>query len=242
MKLSKRLRTVAEQVSDSEVAADVGCDHGFTSIYLVRTGRAKRVIAMDIGKEPLLRAKEHILQYGMEDKIEIRQSDGLEQLKKGEADTLVISGLGGQLMCRILKEGKEKLPEMRELVLSPQSDIRLVRELLHELGFCITREHMVLDAGKYYVIINAAKGVEKYSTEAEYIYGRDLIRRKEPVFFEYLQKEYRKVTEIIGRLKETKLSEEGSLLFMELLKKQEQICQLLHKMGEEEVRDYGKIY
>ena len=231
MRLSKRLKAVAEQVAESEVTADIGCDHGFTSIYLVRTGRAKRVIAADIGKEPLLRAKEHIFQYGVQDRIELRQSDGLKQLKEGEVDTVVISGMGGQLMCRILREGKNKLSGVRELVLSPQSDISMVRKLLHEIGFCIRRECMVFDAKKYYVILNAIPGAEKYETEVEYIYGRYLAEHQEPVFGTYMKEEHRKVTEVIGKMERSRLSDDGNLRLDDLREKQEQIVQILHKMN-----------
>lgn len=231
MKLSKRLKSVAEQIMDSEVTADIGCDHGFTSIYLIRTGRAKRVIAADVGKEPLNRAKEHILQYGMQDRIELRQSDGLERIREGEADTLIISGLGGQLMCRILREGKKKLSGVRKLVLSPQSDISMVRKLIHETGFCIQRECMVFDAKKYYVILSAVPGTEKYETEVEYVYGRYLAEHGEPVFGSYMKDEYRKVTEVIRTMEKTRLSGEGNRRLEYLREKKEQIVQILHKMN-----------
>ena len=95
IKLSKRLQTVAHQVKCGGVAADIGCDHGFTSIYLIEQGLAKHVIAMDINEGPLERAKEHIREYGMEADIETRLSDGTAKLAPGEADTLLISGMGG---------------------------------------------------------------------------------------------------------------------------------------------------
>ena len=244
MKLSKRLKQVAEQVIHADVTADVGCDHGFTSIYLVRTGRTKRAIAMDIGREPLLRAKEHVVSYQMQEKIELRRSDGLERLEKGEADALLISGIGGRLMCRILKEGEEKVTGMKQLILSPQSDIPMVRRLLHEMGFCIERERMVCDQKKYYVIIRAVPGDEKYEAEEEYLYGRYLIGKKDEVFIEFLKRENRKTAEVISRMEESRLSAEGELCLKKQKKTREQILRILHKMGieniPEEVTDDGK--
>ena len=107
IKLSKRLQTVAHQVECGGVAADIGCDHGFTSIYLIEQGLAKHVIAMDINEGPLERAKEHIREYGMEEDIETRLSDGTAKLTPGEADTLLISGMGGALICKILSDSPE---------------------------------------------------------------------------------------------------------------------------------------
>ena len=95
MQLSKRLETVAGMVQSGGVVADVGCDHGFTSIFLVKKDLAKKAVAMDINPGPIERAREHIAQYEMEDRIETRLSDGLDGLTAGEADTILISGMGG---------------------------------------------------------------------------------------------------------------------------------------------------
>ena len=105
MQLSLRLQTIADMVTEGGVLADVGCDHGYLPVYLVLNKRITGAIAMDVGKGPLSRAKEHILAYGLEQYIETRLSDGLTALKPGEADTLVIAGMGGPLMEQILKKG-----------------------------------------------------------------------------------------------------------------------------------------
>ena len=93
MQLSKRLQTVAHLVHSGGVVADIGCDHGFTIIYLVMNQLASAGIAMDVADGPLIRAKEHIHQYGLDNRIALRKSDGLQQLVEGEADTILISGM-----------------------------------------------------------------------------------------------------------------------------------------------------
>ena len=122
MRLSKRLETIVKQaalVCGGEAAADVGTDHGFVPIRLIEEGAADRVIAMDVRKGPLERAKEHVIQFGMEAQIETRLSDGLEKLMPGEAKTVIIAGMGGELMLRILREGSHVRKEIRHWILSP---------------------------------------------------------------------------------------------------------------------------
>ena len=159
MQLSKRLQTVAHLVHSGGVVADIGCDHGFTIIYLVMNQLASAGIAMDVADGPLMRAKEHIHQYGLDNRIALRKSDDLQQLVEGEADTILISGIGGALMERILREFPHVTQSAKELVLSPQSEIYKVRHALHDLGFVIAQEEMVFDQGKYYTIIRCEGAV-----------------------------------------------------------------------------------
>lgn len=135
--------------------ADIGCDHGFVSIYLYENKIAPKVYAMDLRKGPLERAREHIAARGFSDYIETRLSDGLEALHAGEADTLICAGMGGRLMAQILSRGQEKIRLMKELILQPQSDIRYFRAFLRENGYVLAAENMVKEDGKFYVIMKA---------------------------------------------------------------------------------------
>ena len=117
-----RLQAVAHQVKIHCVTADIGCDHGITSIYLIEQGLADHVIAMDINEGPLERAREHVTESGLTEQIELRLSDGAKKLVPGEADTLLVSGMGGALICKILEDSPEIVERVQELVLSPQSE------------------------------------------------------------------------------------------------------------------------
>lgn len=230
MQLSKRLETVAGMVQSGGVVADVGCDHGFTSIFLVQKDLAKKAVAMDINPGPLERAREHIAQYEMEELIETRLSDGLDGLTAGEADTILISGMGGALMRRILERGEDVVRSCRELVLSPQSENHLVRTKIQESGFAIDREEMLLDQGKYYVVIHAVPGEQHFSWEEEYIYGRDLIDRKHPVLAEYLEKERNRLAGILAGKPKDGVSTQAAQQFRQLSQQMEQIQELLIRM------------
>ena len=147
MQLSKRLRAVADLVPGGTVPADVGTDHAYIPIALVEEGKIPRALAMDINQGPLTRAEENIKAHGLEEKIETRLSDGLEKMKKGEADTVLIAGMGGLLTVRILSSKREVLGGAT-LVLQPQSDLPSVRGWLTEEGYAITAEDLVLEDGK----------------------------------------------------------------------------------------------
>ena len=93
MELSKRLQAVADLVSEGLVVADVGTDHGYIPIYLIETEKSSKAFAMDVNKGPLLRAKEHIAEHGLEACIETKLSDGVRALQKGECECVVVAGM-----------------------------------------------------------------------------------------------------------------------------------------------------
>lgn len=231
IKLSKRLQMVADYVLSGGVVADIGCDHGFTSIYLMENQMAKHVIAMDINKGPLERAKENIMQYGLEESISLRLSDGAKALAAGEAETLLISGMGGNLICRILKESETVIRTAKELVLSPQSEVHQVRRLLHQLGFCIAAEDMVLDQGKYYVVIRGVPGKEFYQEEIDYLYGRKLIEGKSRTFQSFLRKEAGRVEKVLAGMEGKTLSQDSERKQQELVQERNQILKVLNQIS-----------
>ena len=112
MQLSDRLQAVASMVTENSRLADVGTDHGYIPIYLCEMGKIPSAIAMDV-KGPLLRAKMNIERYHMQEKIRTRLSDGVLKLNPDEADSVVIAGMGGTLVMKILEEGKKVLVDVK---------------------------------------------------------------------------------------------------------------------------------
>lgn len=201
MQLSRRLQAVADFVSKSaKCVADVGCDHGYVSIYLAKNRNVDTVIAMDLNKGPLERAKENIVKYGCQDKIQTRLSDGIMALKSGEVDTILIAGMGGSLMIKILEQRQELLKNITELILQPQSEIEQVRMYLHKIGFCLKKETMLIEDGKFYNVIQAIQGKETYEKEEYYRYGRILLETKNVVLKEYLNQGVIKYETILNQL------------------------------------------
>ena len=186
VQLSRRLKAIADMVTEGNRLVDVGCDHGYLPVYLMLNHKIPGAIATDVGKGPLARL-----------------CDGLQGVRTGEGDTLVIAGMGGPLMEKILTEGKAALPGFRELILQPQSDIPHFRHFLMEHGFCIIQEEMILEDGKYYPMMKAVSGRtpgESWTREEE-MFGKLLLERLHPVLYKYLQRELRIREEISGQLK-----------------------------------------
>lgn len=200
IKLSKRLYTIAAFAEPGCRAADIGTDHAYIPIDLIQRGIARHVIAMDVGQGPLLRARGHIARYCLEDRIETRLSDGLQKLQPDEADTVIIAGMGGELMLRILTEGSHMWASVRQWILSPQSEIEEFRRGLAALGFSIRKETMLCEDGKFYTVMLVRRGVMHYDDAYRYRYGDLLIREKNPVLLEFLNREEHTLKKIRERL------------------------------------------
>lgn len=191
---------VAGMVKKGSLLADIGTDHGYIPLYLVQEGIIRSAIAMDINRGPLNRAKDNIAASQLGSLITCRLSNGLEKLGDDEADTIIIAGMGGDLIVSILTSGAHVLKSPKELILQPQSEIYKVRYYLHDIGYRIIEEQMVVDNNKYYTVIKAGVGTEKYEKEYEYYYGAYLLNNKNRLLKEYLLKEAATYDSILAKL------------------------------------------
>lgn len=198
--LSKRLKCIADFVDKGAVVADVGTDHGHIPIYLILNEIADYAIAMDINEGPLGKADENIRQYGVEEHIKLKLSDGLEKLEENEADTVIIAGMGGRLIVDILERGRNVLKSVSNLILSPHTEIENVRHYLMDNGYEIINEKMVFDEGKYYTVIKAIHGTMCYDKEEYFLYGKLLLENKDEVLRDYLLKQRIKYNLILKKL------------------------------------------
>ena len=183
------MQAVAAMVTPGRrCVCDVGCDHGYVSIYLVQQGISERVLATDVRKGPLSQAQENIRDAGLEAYIETRLSDGLKQIKPGECDAMVCAGMGGKLMVQILEDGMETVNSMEELVLQPQSDLEFFRNWLFHHDFVMVAENMVLEDGKYYPMMKVRRGTPpaEQGESLSLKYGGCLLAEKNEVLVQYL--------------------------------------------------------
>ncbi len=217
MKLPKRLEQIVAMVPPCRTAADIGCDHAYVSIALRERGKAARVLACDVRPGPLEQAKANISRAGLADSIETRLGDGLQPVQNGEAETVILAGMGGELMLRIL-EGREA--DFSRFILSPQSDIAHVREKLLQKGLQWTDEVMLRDEGKYYVVMSLCQGGSGLSGALEalgesraaalperilYTYGWLLLSRRDPVLLDFLQREKQRYEGILEKTEQAEI-------------------------------------
>ena len=190
-------------VTRGHVTADVGTDHAYLPICLVSEGISPKAIASDVSKAAALKASAHVREAGLSDKINVFVRDGLTGYIPFEADTLIISGMGGPLMIRILENSIETALSFKEMILSPQSEIASVRRWLYQQGFCLTDEALIRDGDHDYFILKLCPPQEGQSDAyasfdndgqmTAYRYGPILLARKDPGLKDYLNRE-------IGRL------------------------------------------
>jgi tRNA (adenine22-N1)-methyltransferase len=211
------MEAVAAMVTTGNILADVGTDHGYIPIALVQQGRVPCAIAMDLREGPLERAREHIAQYQLQDKIQTRLSDGVAALKPQEVQSIVIAGMGGDLILHILQEGMEVCRSALELILQPQSQLREVRAFLREHGFVIVQEDMVCEDGKFYPMMRVQTDLSKQGESGtksgsdltvEDMYGPLLLLQHHEVLAQYLQKEHRQQKKILQELCRQRQTEE----------------------------------
>jgi len=229
IKLSNRLLAVASFVTEGNILADVGTDHGYIPIYLVQKKWIPKAVAMDINEGPLQRAKEHIDVYGLNDYIETRLSDGVAALVPGEVDTVLIAGMGGGLVMHILKEGQEVCTQAKELILQPQSELERVRAYLWSNGYVILEEDMVLEDEKFYpmmrVVYQNMIDTECAENQLYCRYGKHLLEQRHVVLGEYLKREEKLYAGILENLSKSAVSDKTK----ERMSEVEEVLRLNHR-------------
>jgi tRNA (adenine22-N1)-methyltransferase len=160
MELPKRLAALAAFIPHGSTAADIGTDHAYLPVFLVKEGICRLVIATDLREGPYRSAENNIKEQALGDRICLRLGDGLKPLKTGEAEVLVLAGMGGNTIREILTRSPQILAGTKRLVLQPMTDAGDLRTWLAANGWKIADEELVEDEGRIYVIIAAEQGHE----------------------------------------------------------------------------------
>jgi tRNA (adenine22-N1)-methyltransferase len=210
IEISRRLQHIAGLVTKGNRVADIGSDHALLPVYLIQNEIAPFCIAGEVNKGPWESALKQVQKAGLTEKIDVRHGDGLSVIEPGEVDTICIAGMGGNLITRILANGKEKLKGVSELVLQPNVGEQVLRKWLKEENWELIEELIIEEDGIIYEILRAipGNGMKPYENkerkEEELLeLGPILWEKAPPLLWEKRHKELSKLQKIVQQLEKS---------------------------------------
>lgn len=222
IKLSPRLCAISRLVKPGQRCADIGADHAQLSIFLVEQKLAPRVIVTDIARGPFERAKKAVESCPLAHLIDLRQGDGLQPLKPGEADTVIIAGLGGDAIAGILCSDWEKSESFKQYIIQPMSRAWVLRHTLAARGWPIRSEQVIREEQRFFQVIEAAPGENPYIlSPLEADIGPLVLAASPAENKDYLMKWLKKYRKIRDGLSKTNRQEELAAVQIKLNKLEE---------------------
>ncbi|MDA8334552.1 MAG: class I SAM-dependent methyltransferase [Peptococcaceae bacterium] len=183
-----RLKQVASLVPRGTVVADIGTDHALLPMYLVREGVCPRVIATEVADGPLRLAGANLASFPWRERVELRRGDGLSVLAPGEADAVVLAGMGGNTMRAMLTAAPAVLAAGPLLILQPMNGERRLRQWLYEHDRYIVAERLVRERGRLYVVMAAVPGRAPLPDLLALTVGPRLIENRDPLLPVHLER------------------------------------------------------
>ncbi|SDY52600.1 tRNA (adenine22-N1)-methyltransferase [Evansella caseinilytica] len=222
--LSKRLEKVVSYIRQGDVVADIGSDHAYLPVYLIKHGIASRAIAGEVNEGPLRSAEQQVAKHSYQHAIKTKLGNGLAVLEHESVDTIVIAGMGGPLITQILDEGKSRLEAVSRLILQPNIAAENIREWLLDNHWRLIDECILKEDGHYYEIVVAEKGAAEAPYQPESMakqlwLGPLLLKEKTAVFKEKWLKEKAQLQRIYQQLDNASSSKEIDARKQELAKK-----------------------
>lgn len=224
VKLTPRLKAVANLVLPGQPMADIGSDHGYLPLYLVSQGIVPAAIAVEVKPGPWSRADRQVRFHGLEEKIQVRLGDGLKPLEPGEVATAVLAGMGTQTIIKILTEAMAVAQKLKRLVLQPMVEIPLLREWLYQHHFHLTHEELVQEGNRYYVVMAVQAGYRPMPPAVELSVGPILMANRHPLLKPYLAKAIEQDEQILqelSRVNTTKTARQRQLIAKRLEERKE---------------------
>lgn len=200
LRLTPRLQAIADSINQYDTLADIGTDHAYLPIYLMLNEKIKCAIATDINKGPIEIAQNRIKQYKLEEKIETRQGSGLTVLKPGEADVIVVAGMGGMLISEIIEQSKTVAESAKTIVMQPMLDSGKLRRYLISNGYEIFEEELAKEDRKIYEIIWARYTGKVIETDSLMDIGPIIIEKKHLLARDLIDKKVTELNNILEKL------------------------------------------
>ncbi len=192
--ISKRLLEVAKYARPSSCVADVGTDHAYLPIYLLKAGVATRAVATDVREGPLVHARDNVDFYQVSDKVSIYRTDGLDGIEAYAPDDIMICGMGGELILRIVTECEYTRRDGVRLLIQPMSSFSELREGLSKAGYTVEDESLVRDGHMIYqVAVFTYTGKTTELSPVQALLGPVNIEKNSELFREYAAIHLRKL-------------------------------------------------
>lgn len=217
MELSLRLKKIAAMVDRCESIVDVGTDHAYVPIYLIKNEICSKAIASDINKGPVEKAKKNVKKEGLDDRIECRLGGGLTTIKAEEVNAAVIAGMGGNLIRDILEDSLGIFKSLDYVVLQPVQNVDVLRKYIFEKGYELIDEELCKDEEKYYEIMkvrfdNKPRKVEDVFFEISEI----MINKKHNMIDEFIEYKLNTYKKIYNNLNEETISSKKRKMELEI--------------------------
>lgn len=229
MDISLRLRTLLKMIDKCECMADIGTDHAYIPIYVIKNKVCKKAIASDINKGPIKKAKLNIKLHNLEDKIDCRLGGGLSTISPGEAEEIVIAGIGGNLIRDIAENDLEVLKEAKSVIFQPMQHSQVLREYIYNNGFKILDEELCIDENRFYEIIKVKyNGNVKCMDSVFYEVGEVLIKKKHSLLSRFLQSKIDNYNKIILNInKDTELANKRKISLQNRIEKLQELMKCI---------------
>lgn len=199
--LSPRLQAIADLITIGDNMADIGSDHARLPIYLLKNARVPSAVASELGDGPYQRTLAAVRSCHLQDRIEVRQGDGLQTLETAEVATVVIAGLGGDSIAAILSWDWAKANSFQKYIFQPMTKADVLRKTLAANGWPVLQEKLLLDNGRHVVIIVSQPGRSPYPIdEITAELGAEILKADNEIKREYLFKFLEKYTRIYASL------------------------------------------
>lgn len=190
MQLKGRLALIAKKVPKCSVVADIGSDHAYIPLYLIKQGICDKAIATDVKKGPIEIVRKNINKFNLQNSIEARLGNGLDVIASNECEVIVIAGMGGLLIKEILKRGMMQAKAAKALIIQPMNSIPELRAWLLNNGFDIFDEELAEEGEKIYNVLCVRwVGVFRNFDELSCLIGDKLIQRQDSLLKKYIQRQ-----------------------------------------------------
>lgn len=208
--MTPRLQLIADSVRKNSRVADIGTDHAFIPVYLIKNNISPFCYACDIGTGPLKNAQSSVERENLQDKISLILSDGLDALEENSADDIIIAGMGGEMIADIVTRAHWLRNKNILLILQPMTMHHVLRRVLSELGFEPIGDKYCVEGKRFYTVMLYRFTGNIYTPDTAFLYCGTAFKSKSPLAAEYIARQKSKLNEQLNGMENSKYDTSAS--------------------------------